>query len=96
MVTVLSLFSESEMKGLSDPNPQVNACAAQSAAPSDSESSLSASAVSPKDYTFNIDPCPKCRYYGMCSDGECAMKLFPLDMNHKPTRRGWVVFGLPD
>lgn len=27
----------------------------------------------------SYDPCPNCRYYGLCDSDECAMKGFRLD-----------------
>lgn len=41
-----------------------------------------------------LDPCVKCRYRGLCDSEECAMKCYPLDMNHAPKDRGWKRFGI--
>lgn len=32
----------------------------------------------------NYDPCPKCRYYGLCDSDGCAMKGYRLDRKKYP------------
>lgn len=36
------------------------------------------------DVVVNLDPCSKCRYYGLCDSDECAMKGFRLDSKVRP------------
>lgn len=42
----------------------------------------------------NLNPCVGCSYRYLCDDDDCAMKCYPLDMNHAPTNWGWEEFGL--
>lgn len=37
------------------------------------------------DVVVSYNPCPNCRYYGLCDTDDCAMKGFKLDSN-KGTR----------
>ena len=46
------------------------------------------------DSGYNLNPCLKCHYRYLCDDDDCAMKCYPVDMNHAPTAWGWEEFGL--
>lgn len=41
-----------------------------------------------------LNPCVKCHYRYLCDDDDCAMKCYPVDMNHAPTAWGWEEFGI--
>lgn len=105
MASVLSLFSESEMISAcaADRSVQSVKSSFQSEAVAPSAGILSEPA--PPQVVEVVarlgasraqifDPCVQCRYCGLCDDDECAMKCFPLDMNHAPTARGWRRYGL--
>lgn len=36
------------------------------------------------DAVVSYDPCPKCPYFGLCDEDECAMKGFRLDSKNPP------------
>lgn len=38
------------------------------------------------DAVVSYDPCPKCPYFGLCDEDDCAMKGFRLD-SRKPLKR---------
>lgn len=68
MAIVLSLFSESEMKGKAPvPSPR---SLSVSAGPADAAECLGAS---------RLNPCTQCSLRGLCDDSECAAKLYPID-----------------
>lgn len=75
MAIVLSLFSDSEMKGLA-PVPSSRSLSV-SAGPADAAECLGAS---------RLNPCPQCSLRGLCDPHECAAHLFPLDSPFPPTR----------
>ena len=68
MAFILSLFSESEMKGVA-PLPAPGSSSV-SAVPADAAACLGAS---------SLNPCPQCSLRGLCDDSECAAKLYPID-----------------
>lgn len=105
MAIVMSLFSESEMKGAASgaaPTvPNVSAPRAEALAPSVSVLSEPA----PPQFVEVVarlgasraqifDPCVQCRYCSLCDGDDCAMKGFRLDMDHEPSARGWRRYGL--
>lgn len=104
MAMLLSLFSESEMMGVSSSGLSVRSSVSSvpSEAPAPSAGVLSEPAPPQvvevaerlgSDYGLIVNPCVKCRYRGLCDDDDCAMKGFRLDMPHAPTTRGWRRFG---
>lgn len=105
MAIVMSLFSESEMKGAASAAapavPNVSARRAEAAAPSGRVLSEPAppqvgevAARLGSDWGYMLNPCVQCRYRDLCDDDDCAMLRFPLDMRHAPTERGWRNYGL--
>ena len=105
MASVLSLFSESEMISVCP----VDRCVTSSESSFQSETSAPSVSVLSEpappqvvevvarlgsDWGQILDPCVRCRYCGLCDDDECAMKCFPLDMDHAPAERGWRRYGL--
>jgi len=44
------------------------------------------------DAVVNINPCPKCRYFGICDPDDCAMHGFRLD-SKKSTKGYSYVYG---
>lgn len=94
MAFIVSLFSDAEMMGAtsSAASSSASVCAADSVAvPNESAPRAEAG-----DYPGSsmLNPCSQCPYRGLCDSDECAMKCYPLDMNHRPTERGWRRFGL--
>lgn len=67
MATVLSLFSDAEMKGLVSSMPSPRSLSVESHGES----------VVPTDARV-LNPCIDCSFHGLCSD-ECAAHSFPLD-----------------
>ena len=39
------------------------------------------------DVVVSYDPCPKCRYFGLCDSDDCAMHGFRLDSKVSLNRR---------
>lgn len=94
MAFIMSLFSDAEMMGAASvaADSSANVCAADMVAVTN-ESAPRADAVDCLGSSV-LNPCTQCRYRGLCDSDECAMKCFPLDMNHAPTVWGWEEFGL--
>lgn len=94
MAFIMSLFSDAEMTGAASgaANSSASVCAADHVAvPNESAPCAEAEGCLGSSM---LNPCPQCPYQGLCDSDECAMKCFPLDMNHAPTSRGWRNFGL--
>ena len=105
MAIVMSLFSESEMKGAASVAapavPNVSAPRAEASAHSGRVLSEPAppQVVEVVDRLGSewgrmINPCVQCRYRDLCDDDDCAMLRYSIDMRHAPTERGWRRYGL--
>lgn len=46
------------------------------------------------DWGYLLNPCVQCRYRDLCDDDYCGMLRHPIDMDNKPTRRGWLNYGI--
>lgn len=68
MAVILSLFSDSEMKGMA-PMPAARSLSV-SAGPADAAECLGAS---------RLNPCTQCSLRGLCDPDECAAKQYPID-----------------
>ena len=68
MAVVLSLFSDTEMKGLVSVPSSVSLSV--SAVPADASVCVGASPV---------NPCPQCSLRGLCDSDSCAALGFPID-----------------
>lgn len=41
------------------------------------------------DAVIDYNPCPKCRYFGLCDPDDCAIHGFRLDSKKSPINKSW-------
>lgn len=105
MASILSLFSDAEMKGLASmAAPVVCSESARRAVASAPSVSVLSEPARPQvvevvdrlgsEWEYMLNPCVQCRYLDICDGDYCAMLVHPIDMPHAPTARGWRSYGL--